>query len=113
VKPKAKILIFLLLTYGTSCIISSNVFTVFGLSDNSAKKYEQESSSFPSSFPLSAEQDTGSAETDSSEDDENFIDLSGTSLVISIDSRRFLHLNNSLLLGSLNLPFSPPEILSC
>lgn len=100
---KAKILLFLLFAYGAYSIVPSRI------SDNGAMLYQQESSGLPFHDPLSTGQEASDIEDNFSQDDESFIDLSSISFFMS-ESNRFHYLNDSQLPGSLNLPFSPPEI---
>ena len=112
VNTKNLVIVFLLLAYGTSCFVSPFIFAkkaAFNVSGYSALTHTSENSGFPSSIPLTTEQESSDAEDDFSEDDENFIVLSSISFFMS-EVSSFHYLNSSQLPGSLSLPFSPPEI---
>ena len=113
VKARNLVITLLLLAYASTCVISSAIFNkkqVSGTSDSNLIVNTSESSNLLFCIPLSTEQESSDAEDDFSQEDENFIDLSSFSLFTTLDFRRFHHLNNSPLPGSLNPPFSPPEI---
>ena len=63
----------------------------------------------PLSIPFSSGEASSEAEDNISEDDENIMDLSAISFSIHSISSAFQNLNNTLLSGSLSLPFTPPE----
>lgn len=112
-KKIIRFITLLLWSYGASCVILSFNFTkkqVYNVSDSSALVRTTESSNLPFPIPMTSDQNPGSAENESSEDDENFVELSRISSFISINRSGIRHLNTSLLPGSINLLFSPPKI---
>lgn len=116
-KTKALTLIFLLLAYGASCFVPACIFakkTIFNIAGNAEMVVytpENTNSSFP--IPLSSGQESSNTEEDFSQDDDKFINLANISFFRYTDSIPFHHLNNFILSGSLNSPFSPPEIRPC
>ena len=114
-KAKNLAIALLLLAYASTCVVPSIGFTkehVFSLSGSNAMVNTSESSNLPFSIPLSTEQQCSDIEDKFSQEDESFINLSSISTSTTLDFRRFHYVNSPPLPGSINPPFSPPEILA-
>jgi hypothetical protein len=113
-KTKNLVIALLLMAYASTCVVPSIGFTkkrVFSLSGSNTMVNTSESSNLPFSIPLSTEQESSGIEDKFSQEDESFIGLSSISISKTFDSRRFHYVNSPPLPGSINPPFSPPEIL--
>ncbi|MEO5601987.1 MAG: hypothetical protein ABIR06_13790 [Cyclobacteriaceae bacterium] len=112
-KTKNLVTALFLLAYVSTCLVPSMDFTkkhVFGLSGVNALVKTSESLDLPFTIPLSAEQKSSDTEDKFSLDDESFIEFSSTSTSTTLYFRRFHYVNSPPLPGSINTPFSPPEI---
>ena len=115
IKAKKLVIMLLLVAYGASCFVSPFIFTPERgfIVAGATSVHTPENSSLSFSIPISTEKESSESEDNFSQEDENFTGLPSILFFRCTDSILFHHLNNPILSGSFNPPFSPPEIQSC
>lgn len=112
-KTKTLVLALLVLTYASSRVVPSIGFTknhVLSIYGSNVLVNKSDSSNLPYSIPLSTEHESSDIEDKFLQQDESFIDLSSISTSTTLDSRRVHYVIDPPNQGSVNPPFSPPEI---